>query len=165
MAAAPLRRRVLEELDQPDSATGVARRLGLSRQKVNYHLRKLERDGLVELVDERRRRGFVERRLRAVARDRFSSAYLATAAERVAADVTTLRARARAAGQPLATVAVETEIRFASPAELHAFADELAAATARLAATYDRPDLPAARRFRVLAGAYPTIMKEPPDES
>jgi DNA-binding transcriptional ArsR family regulator len=160
VAAAALRRRVLDELDEPDSAAGVARRLGVARQKVNYHLRALERDGLVELVDERPRRGFVERRLRAVARDRFSSAYLAAVAARTATDVATLRERAHAAGQTLPTVTVETEIRFESPAALRAFAEELAEATARLAAEYDRPDLPGARPFRLLAAAHPAIAKE-----
>jgi DNA-binding transcriptional ArsR family regulator len=160
VTAAALRRRVLDELDQPDSASGVARRLGIARQKVNYHLRELEREGLVELVDERPRRGFVERRLRAVARDRFSSAYLAAALARVAQDVATLRERAAAAGQALPTVTADTEIRFASPAELRAFADDLAAATAQLAQRYDRPDVPGARPFRLLAAAHPTITKE-----
>jgi DNA-binding transcriptional ArsR family regulator len=160
MTASALRRRVLDELEQPDSATGVARRLGVPRQKVNYHLRALEREGQVELVDERRRRGFVERRLKAVARDRFSSAYLAAAAARTAADVGVLRERAQSAGQQLATFALETEIRFASPGDLRAFADELAAETARLTAKYDRPDHARARRFRLLAGAHPVITKE-----
>src|SRR5947207_2605249 len=53
---------------EPDSATGLARRLNLSRQKVNYHLRELERAGLVELHDQRQRRGLTERRLRTSAR-------------------------------------------------------------------------------------------------
>jgi DNA-binding transcriptional ArsR family regulator len=162
VAATALRRQVLDSLEEPDSAAGVARRLGLARQKVNYHLRALERDGLVELVDERPRRGFVERRLRAVARDRFSSAYLAAAAARTAVDVAALRERAGAAGQALATLTLETEIRFESPAALRAFADELAAAAARLAAEYDRPDLPGARPFRLLAAAHPAITKEEP---
>jgi DNA-binding transcriptional ArsR family regulator len=161
-ALSPLRRRVLEELDEPASATAVAARLGEPRQKVNYHLRVLEREGLVELVDERRRRGFVERRLQAVARDRFSSAYLQSAATRLAADVAELRRSADEAGETAATITVETEIRFASPRDLRAFADNLAAALGRLAAQYDRPDLPSARRFRLVAGAHSTITKETP---
>ena len=158
-AAAPLRRRILDELAEPASAATVASRLGVSRQKVNYHVRVLERDGLVELVDERPRRGFVERRLRAVARDRFSSAYLHAAAMRLASDVAVLRERAAEAGEALATATVETEIRFASPRELRAFADELARETARLAAKYDRPDLPRARRFRLVTGVHSAVTK------
>ncbi|MBL8987996.1 MAG: helix-turn-helix transcriptional regulator, partial [Gemmatimonadetes bacterium] len=37
------RRQLLEALAEPDSAAGLARRLGLPRQRVNYHLRLLER--------------------------------------------------------------------------------------------------------------------------
>jgi DNA-binding transcriptional ArsR family regulator len=160
VSAVALRRRILDSLDEPDSATGLGRRLGVPRQKVNYHLRELERAGLVELAEERRRRGFVERRVRAVARDRFSSAYLVGLARRLAEDVTTLRERAAAAGQRLATLALETEVRFASPADLRAFSEELANEVARLAAKYDRPDLARSRAHRVVAAAHPTITKE-----
>jgi DNA-binding transcriptional ArsR family regulator len=159
-AAAPLRRRILDELDEPASAAEVARRLGEPRQKVNYHLRVLESEGLAEPVDERRRRGFVERRLRAVVPDRLSSAYLLALASRLAQDVATLRTRADAAGQGLATLALETEIRFASPADLRVFSEELASEVARLAAKYDRPDLARSRAHRVVAAAHPTITKE-----
>ena len=43
-APAALRRRILDELDEPASAAGVARRRGVPRQTVNYPLRALERD-------------------------------------------------------------------------------------------------------------------------
>jgi DNA-binding transcriptional ArsR family regulator len=160
VSAVALRRRILDSLDEPDSATGLGRRLGVPRQKVNYHLRELERAGLVELAEERRRRGFVERRLRAIAPDRFSSAYLVALASRLAEDVTTLRERAAAAGKRLATLALEIEVRFASPADLRAFSEELAAEIARLAAKYDRPDLPGSRAHRVVAAAHSAITKE-----
>jgi DNA-binding transcriptional ArsR family regulator len=64
-ALAPLRRRLLSRLRSPASATELARELELSRQKVNYHLRKLEEAGLIELVEQRRRRGCIERVMRA----------------------------------------------------------------------------------------------------
>ena len=159
-ALAPLRRRLLDELDEPASAASVAARLNEPRQKVNYHLRALERDGLVKLVDQRRRRGFVERRLQAVARDRFSSAYLQSAATRLLSDVAELRRRADAAREAAGTITVETEIRFASPRDVRAFADELAAAVAVLAARYDRPDVSTARPYRLVAGVHSTITKE-----
>ena len=38
-ALSPLRMRVLREMHQPESATSLAPRLGLSRQTLNYHLR------------------------------------------------------------------------------------------------------------------------------
>jgi DNA-binding transcriptional ArsR family regulator len=45
----------------------LAARVGLARQKVNYHLKALERHGLVELVEERRKGNVNERMLRATA--------------------------------------------------------------------------------------------------
>src|SRR5207247_4026139 len=63
----PVRARLLAELAEPRSATMLAARVGLSRQKVNYHLKALERHGLVELVEERRKGNMTERVLRATA--------------------------------------------------------------------------------------------------
>src|SRR5258707_1632304 len=68
VALSPLRRRLLERLRTPASATQVAGELTLGRQRVNYHLRALEKAGLIELVAERPRRGCVERILGARAR-------------------------------------------------------------------------------------------------
>ena len=64
----PFRLRILGELGEAESAAELARRLGVPRQLVNYHLRQLERDGLVETVGERRKRNCTERLVRAVAR-------------------------------------------------------------------------------------------------
>ncbi|MBO0849251.1 MAG: helix-turn-helix transcriptional regulator, partial [Pseudonocardia sp.] len=63
----PMRTRLLAELGEPASATMLAARVGLARQKVNYHLRALERHGLVELVEERRKGNVTERMMRATA--------------------------------------------------------------------------------------------------
>jgi len=175
----PLRMRVLEEMHEPQSATSLAPRLGLSRQKLNYHLRELEREGFLELVEERQRRGCVERRLKvtsrafvvnpamlgaladdpAQTRDRFSSAYLIAAATSLMRDVTMLRERAAAVDQKLATFTMESEIRFASPAAFRAFTEDLASAVAALAVKYDRPSTPGSRGFRLAMGSYPTVTK------
>ena len=63
----PVRTRLLAELAQPGSASTLAAKVGLARQKVNYHLRALERHGLVELVEERRKGNMTERVMRASA--------------------------------------------------------------------------------------------------
>jgi DNA-binding transcriptional ArsR family regulator len=173
-----LRRRLLESLSTPDSAAGLARRLGLPRQKVNYHLRALERAGCVECVGTRRRRGCTERRMRATARafvlspdflgelqadparirDRLSSAYLIAAASRMLRDVATLRGRAGSVDRRLPTLTMETEIAFASPASLKAFAEGLAGAVAQLAAQFGSDG---GRRFRLVIGAHPVITRTP----
>src|SRR5262245_58140558 len=58
---------LLAERRAPDSAAGLARRLRMPRQRVNYHLRELERVGLVEFVEQRRKGNCIERILRATA--------------------------------------------------------------------------------------------------
>ena len=63
----PVRARLLAELAEPGSATMLAAKVGLPRQKVNYHLRTLEQHGLVELVEERRKGNVNERLLQATA--------------------------------------------------------------------------------------------------
>src|SRR3954462_394390 len=63
----PIRARLLAELADPGSASTLAARVGLTRQKANYHLRSLERHGLVELVEERRKGNCTERVLQATA--------------------------------------------------------------------------------------------------
>jgi DNA-binding transcriptional ArsR family regulator len=63
----PIRSRLLAELAVPGSATMLAGRIGLPRQKVNYHLRTLEQHGLVHLVEERRKGNVTERMLQATA--------------------------------------------------------------------------------------------------
>src|SRR6201990_3202866 len=67
VALEPLRSRLLSELAKPASAATLATRVGLARQKVNYHLRALEAHGLVELAHERKWGGLTERLLVATA--------------------------------------------------------------------------------------------------
>jgi DNA-binding transcriptional ArsR family regulator len=178
----PTRLQLLENLREPDSASGLARRLRLPRQKVNYHLRELEKARLVELVEERRKGNCIERVVRATARyylinpaalgklaadptelqDRFSSAYLVAVAARAIGELAVLRERAAGAGKRLATFTLETEIRFATPAARNACTEELANEVTRLAAKYHDEKSPEARRFRFLVGAYPAMKKEEP---
>ena len=63
----PVRARLLAALAEPGSATSLAAQAGLTRQKVNHHLRTLESHGLIELVEERRKGNCTERVLRATA--------------------------------------------------------------------------------------------------
>lgn len=171
----PVRQRLLVHLAEPDSASGLARRLRLPRQRLNYHLRALETAGLVELVEERRKGNCMERVVRATARafvispealgplgltpdtapDRLSAAYLITAAGRTIRDVGALEARARQEHKRLATLTLETEVRFASAESRAAFAEELAATVARLTAKYHDERAPKGRRFRLLAAVHP----------
>lgn len=63
----PVRNRLLSELRTPASAAMLAGRMGLPRQKVNYHLRTLETHGLIRVDSKKRWGGLTERRLVATA--------------------------------------------------------------------------------------------------
>jgi DNA-binding transcriptional ArsR family regulator len=176
----PTRQKLLARLREPDSATGLARRLRLPRQRINYHLRVLEDAGLVQLVEERRKGNCLERVVRATARsflispealgelgptaetaaDRLSSAYLIAAAGKTIRDVAALEARARREKKRVATLTLETDVRFASAESRAAFAEELTEAVARISAKYHDDRTPGGRRFRVLAAVHPTPSDE-----
>ena len=176
----PLRLRLLEGLREPDSAAGLARRLRLPRQRVNYHLRELEKQRLVELVGRRRRGNCTARILRATARayvispaalggvgadpasvkDRFSAAYLLAVTSRTLRDVGELANRAHKAGKRLATLTIETEVRFASAEARAAFAEELTSAVARLTAQYHDTRAPAGRPFRFVVAGHPATQPQ-----
>jgi DNA-binding transcriptional ArsR family regulator len=185
-AISPLRRQLLEQLVVPGSATEVAERIGLKRQKVNYHLRALETAGLIELVEERPRRGCTERILRTRARrlvvdpqlleradpgttpasradlvrDRSSAAYQISAMGQAVRDVAALEQGARAADKRLALATIEADLRFDSPAALSAFADDIAQCIAQLAVKHGaRADATAARPYRLLFAARPVRTK------
>jgi DNA-binding transcriptional ArsR family regulator len=172
----PGRLGLLERLAEPDSAAGLARRLGVPRQKMNYHLRELEREGFLELVEERRKGNCMERIVRATARefliaphaaktvtaDRFSAAYLVSTAARMIRDLATLCLRAGRAGKRIATLTLETEIRFSTAESRAAFAEELTASIAHLAAKYHHERAEGGRRFRVVSACYPALKVEDP---
>jgi DNA-binding transcriptional ArsR family regulator len=181
----PARMQLLERLADPDSASGLSRQLGIPRQKINYHLGELESAGLVDFVEERRRGNCLERVVRASARsyiispealgalgqepkidrDRFSAAYLIATAIRTIRDLITLRSRADRAKKTLATLTLETEIRFASAATRLQFTEELTRTVAHLAAKYHDDQAPAGRKFCFFAGAYPAITKQESDDT
>jgi DNA-binding transcriptional ArsR family regulator len=176
----PLRQRILESLREPGSASSVAEQLGLPRQRVNYHLRELEKEGLVELVEERRKGNCIERVVRATARhyliapgvlgdlvadpekirDRFSSTYLVAVAAQAIRDLGLLRTRADEAGKQLATFSLSSEVSFATVASRNAFAEELANEVARLVAKYHDECAPDGRRFKLFLGVYPGMTRE-----
>jgi DNA-binding transcriptional ArsR family regulator len=171
----PLRSRILAELRRPDSAAGLARRIDLPRQKLNYHLRQLEKEGLVELVEERRKGNCTERVVRASAhsylispatlgplatdpdklRDKFSATYLVALAARAVRDIARLSRGAARAGKRLPTLSLQTEIRFASPEAQNRFAEELSTQLALLTAKYHDDKAPEGRPFRLFVGSYP----------
>ncbi|MEV6608078.1 helix-turn-helix domain-containing protein [Kutzneria sp. NPDC051319] len=176
VALDPVRARLLAELREPASAATLAAKVGLTRQKVNYHLRQLEAHGLVEVAETRTWGGLTERLLVATAAgfviapaplgaptraNPLSAAYLIALAARMVREVGRLAGAASSAGKAVPVFALDTEIRFASPADRAAFADELTAAVSRVAAKYHDERAPDGRWQRLVLAVHP----KPKDEA
>jgi DNA-binding transcriptional ArsR family regulator len=178
----PVRTRLLAELAEPGTATSLAARMGLPRQKVNYHLRTLERHGLVRLVDERRKGNVTERLLQASAAsyvispaalalvqpdperapDRLSAFWVLALGARLVREVGALIMGSRSEGKRLATFGLDSEIRFATAADRAAFAEELSTSLAGLIARYHDGSAPAGRNHRVIVAIHPAATGESP---
>ena len=185
VALTPIRRQLLARLREPASAVQLAAELGQPRQRIGYHLKVLEQEELIELVEERRRRGCVERVMRATAKaflvdpavltpaaptpagvdagftriaDRYAAEHLVEVAAGTVRDVTRMAAEADRQGVRLLTFTLEADVRFAEPGDVHRFTDELAEAVSRLAARYDTPG---GRPYRLTAGGHPAPRAEP----
>ena len=61
IALEPVRSRLLSELAEPASAATLAARMGIARQKINYHLRALETHHLIRVAEKRQWGGLTER--------------------------------------------------------------------------------------------------------
>ncbi|WP_054313352.1 helix-turn-helix domain-containing protein [Mesorhizobium sp. 1M-11] len=179
VALDPIKTRLLAELSEPSSAASLAERVGLTRQKVNYHLRVLEHHKLIEAVEERRWGGLTERLMVATASsyvvspaalgpigadparndDRLSASYLIALAARVVREVGELWRCVRQTDKGLATLSIDTVIRFRSPADRATFTVDLTNTVSALAARYHDASAPGGRPHRLVVASYPA----PPD--
>ena len=177
VALEPIRSRLLAELAQPASAATLATRVGLTRQKVNYHLHALETHGLVRLAEARKWGGLTERLLVATAayylvspsalgpvavapkREgyRLSASNLIAVAARVTREVAELLEQAEGSNKRPATLSVDTTVHFRSPADRAAFSRDLVEATAKLVSKYH--DEAAGRPHRLVVMAHPLPQK------
>ncbi len=177
----PLRLKILAALLEPDSATGVARRMKLPRQTVNYHVRELARARLLVRAGRRRRRHLFEQCYVATARgyvlspdllgtlaadpalvaDTLSAKYLLGLASKLQSELARSAELAAAAGKRLATLSINTEVRFISSEQRAAFTQELQRSitevVGRHSSPFSNPDGSAAegRPFRLVVGCYP----------
>jgi DNA-binding transcriptional ArsR family regulator len=168
----PIRVQILEALRAPESAAAVARAIGQGRQNVNYHLKELERAGLVRRTGERRAGNFVEslyesvagtfvvspraawgdrRRLDAM-REQLSLERLVVLGERLGRDATELLDRAAFDGEEVASASVEAEVQFASEEARGEFLKEYLAAVGPLLRKYGRRK---GTPYRVALAVYP----------
>lgn len=147
-AMSPFRRRILAALDEPASATGLARTLGSTRQKTNYHLRALEEAGLVEVDELRPRRGLTERIMRRTSEvvlvdptafdtsgltktDVVGLSGVVSTATELIGQAAAIASQAGDRRERVASATLDTQIRVSSPSALEALLEEMAAVIAR----------------------------------
>jgi DNA-binding transcriptional ArsR family regulator len=171
VALDPIRAAILDALTEPASAATIATTVGLTRQKVNYHLKALEAHGLVELAEERAWGGITERLLRRTARqlvvapdvlqgasidpdevaDRLSGSYLIAVNARTVSEVAAILSSATGRTR-VPTLTVDTVIGFRSAHDRAAFAAELQQSVAALVARYHHDT---GRPHRLTISSYP----------
>jgi len=177
----PLRSRLLALARDPASSTEMARRLGLPRQRVNYHVRALEKAGLLRPAGRRRRRNLIEQRYVATARsytlspdllgplapdwrqitDTASADYLLALADQVRSDVGRAAQEAEAEGKRLATLSVKSQFRFETPEQRALFAEAVRAAIVEVIARHSTPNVREngrpgrGRPYRLVLACYP----------
>ena len=181
----PERRTLVESLAEPDSAAGIARKLGWSRQIVNYHLRELEKAGVVTLLEERRKGNCLERVMRRTARsyvidpavvgdlgvdptamaDKLSASYLIAVAARTIKEVASMGREAEAIGKILPTLTLDSAVRFRSAGERNEFVRELTEELARLIRKYHAAEATAGRSFRFTVAGYPVPKQQTEKEN
>lgn len=175
--AHPMRSKILESLRSPDTAAGLARSFGRSRQAISYHLKALERVGLVRHAGERRKGNFLEQlyqatatrfivssefasnpeQLASVFRDQASLSQLVALGERLQRDAAGLIELAASDGREIPSASVESEVHFKDEAARAAFMSEFIPMLKTLLAKYGGPDGPA---YRVALATYPELEEE-----
>ncbi len=177
-ATHPVRAAILDRMREPTTAAGVARAIGQSRQNVAYHVRELERVGLLRSVGQRQNGNFVEQvyqvvaqtlvispestwgdpapRARALA-DQVSLGELVEAGARLQRESAQLLDRAAFDGEEIASASVATDISFTSEREREAFLHEYLDFVKSLARKYGSRD---GESYRLLFAVYPN-----PEES
>jgi DNA-binding transcriptional ArsR family regulator len=185
----PMRLRLLRLAQEPASATELARRLDLPRQRVNYHVRELARAGFLRPAGRRRKRNWIEQRYVATARsyvlspeilgplspdwrtieDTASADYLLALTEQVRSDVSRVEQEARSRGQRVSTLSLKSQFRFDSPAQRTEFTNALRQAVVEVIARHSSPDRTAAGRpgrgrpFRLVLSCYPVPQQPVPE--
>ncbi|QRG68084.1 winged helix-turn-helix domain-containing protein [Brevibacillus choshinensis] len=175
----PLRAEILSRLAEPASAAEVARGINEIPQRVNYHLKALEKVGLVRKVGSRQVRNLVEVLYLAIARtyvlsealnfanetiqqmkDQGALSHLIHTAERIKRDALALMERSdREEEIPSATL--DTSIRLASAEQRSAFVEEYVQLVNQLVKKY-QSKAEGQETYQVILAVYP---KEGGEES
>jgi len=182
----PLRLEILRLAREPVSASELSPRLGLSRQRVNYHVRLLARGGFLRRAGRRRRRNMIEQRYVASARafllspellgavgadwrrveDAASAGYLLALTCQMESDVIRVWREAEVSGKRVATLSLKSQFRFESAEQQERFTRALQDAVVRVVTDHTSPNLrpdgrqAPGRPYRLVLGCYPYLPGE-----
>lgn len=179
----PLRLRILSLAREPVSSSELGGRLGLARQRVNYHVRELARAGFLRRAGRRRRRNMFEQRYVATSRayvfspellgplkadwksiaDAQSAEYLLALLAQMQVDLVRAWKEASRQQKRLSTLSLKSQFRFESPRQREEFARMLRQAVVEVIARYTSPyagaggSPGAGSPFRLVLGCYPYV--------
>jgi len=172
-ATHPVRAAILDAMRRPSTAAEVARSIGQSRQNVAYHVRELEKVGLLRHVGQQQKGNFLEQTYQAVAdtlvisptctwgnpqvraaalADQISLGALFETGQRLQHDSARLLDRAAFDGEEIPSASVVTDLRFDSDEARAAFLRDYVEAVAALARTHGSRR---GRPYRLVFAAYP----------
>lgn len=186
-----LRLRILELAAAPCSASELAGRMKLPRQRVNYHVRELARVGFLRPAGRRRKRNMFEQRYVAAARgfllspellggvgadwrtvsDPVGPAYLLALSAQLQSDLIRVWRQAADEKKKIVTLAIKSQFRFESPRQREAFTRALSEAVVSVVSRYTSPNLnpdgtaAPGRPYRLVLGCYPYVPQTPQQAS
>jgi len=172
----PLRGEIVAHLQKPASATEVARQLSETPQRINYHLKSLEKVGIVRRVGTRQVRNLVEVLFQAVAKsfilaeslsmkpetmrklkDQGALAHLITSSERMKQDALLLMEQSDE-NEIIASAALQLQVTLADSDQRNAFVEEYVSLVQKLVAKY-HCEGQSEEIYQVLLAVYPQPFK------
>lgn len=171
----PLRAEILAHTREPASAAEVARKIGDSPQRINYHLKALEKVGLVRRVGARQVRNLVEVLYQAIAKsfllseavgldswaaerikEQGSLAHLITLSERIRRDALLLMEQSETERE-IPSASLQMKVHLDSEERRNALLRDYAAMLEELVSRYGAAEDSDENAFRVAAVIYPEI--------
>lgn len=170
----PLRAEILSGMTEPVSAAEIARSMGETPQKINYHLKALEKVGLVHRVGSRQIRNLVEVLYRAAAKtfvlseslglpaeaiqhmkDQGSLAHLITVSERIKKDALRLMQHSDKE-EHVPSASLHTRVSLSDEGRRKAFVEEYVQLVRKLTEKY-QTEGEADDAYHVLLAVYPDL--------
>lgn len=179
----PLRLEILRLALEPVSASELSPRLGLSRQRVNYHVRKLARGGFLRRAGRRRRRNMIEQRYVTSARafllapdllgsvgadwrrieDAGGADFLLALSCQMESDLIRAALEGKKSGRAVSTLSLKSQFRFTSEEQRERFTRALREAVVRAVTDHTAPNLlpdgspVPGSAYRLVLGCYPFV--------